>query len=301
MTDPQHAEGAEGARGPRQKRKRELDEIEERLLEAERRANVPREQRYLEELRQIAEQSITEEDRETVLTDLRVEQEEIRKRRLLGLEDDAEAGWDVDALKKQYESGGIRRQCFTGPLNFNFQLEDHGFEMDRLSVMPARRVPARTPEEEEQWTWHFSGNKGGVVLHHPSGELRCQGQWTQQLYLHCFIKKFTRPWAGWEGDRGVTDHDGDAQAYRQFFEQGIKRTFPAGVEELKACLDFVVGDDLSTLAEMPTKLKGSQTYLWRHKRLKGTIRLVTPSGEVGFQGTLRQQVALLDLIKKVVL
>lgn len=24
---------------------------------------------------------------------------------------------------------------------------------------------------------------------------------TQQLYLHCFIKKFTRPWAGWEGDR----------------------------------------------------------------------------------------------------
>jgi len=35
---PQEAEGAVGARGAGEKRKRELDEIEERLLEAERRA-----------------------------------------------------------------------------------------------------------------------------------------------------------------------------------------------------------------------------------------------------------------------
>eukprot|EP00667_Euglena_gracilis_P015092 EG_transcript_15670 len=284
------------------KRKRELDEIEEQLLESERQHNAPKEQQFMEELKQMAAQSITEEDRERVLIDLRVEQEEILRRKILGLEDDADAGWDVDALKKQFESGGIRRQFPDGPLNFNFQLQDNNLEVEKLTVTAARVALPTSPEEEEQWAWKFTNSRGGVVLHHPSGELRCQGQWTQQLVLHCLLKKFTKRWHGWQGDKGVTDHDGDAKAYKDFFENGsIRRRFPRGPRDLKACLDFVVGDDTSTLTELPTKAKGCQVHLWRHKKMKGAIKLTTPSGEIVFQGNLRQQVGFLDLLKKITL
>lgn len=38
------------------------------------------------------------------------------------------------------------------------------------------------------------------------------------------------------------------------------------------------GPDTSTLTELPTKAKGCQVHLWRHKKMKGAIKLTTPPG-----------------------
>lgn len=285
-----------------EKRKRELDTVEEQLLEEERLHHAPQHQSYVEELQKMAAQSITPEDKERALAEIKAEQEaeKQRKERIKqGLEDDDEVGWDVNVLREQFNSGGMRRQWEGGPLNLHNKLEDCNLAVERVSITVAKSADPADADEEEQWAWKLTNGRGGVVLHHPSGELRCQGQWTQQLFVRCFLKRFTTPWVSWRGQRGVTDHDADAVNYSQFFEKGgMRRSFLGTDEDLKQCLDWALGDDRSGVTEMPTKVKGCRSFLWRHKKVKGAVRLTTPTQELTFQGNLKQQIALLECMKR---
>ena len=98
--------------------------------------------------------------------------------------------------------------------------------------------------------------------------------------------------------QGPNEHDQDSLAYQQFFEHGgIKRVYFGSPDDLKADLDMAQGDADSSLVEMAAKAPGVQYWLWRNKRLKGAIKLTTPSGEVVCQGNFKQQVALYGLLK----
>ena len=70
-----------------------------------------------------------------------------------------------------------------------------------------------------------------------------------------------------------------------------------GMEDVKGPHSFHHVDtlDLSTLEQLPCG-NGGLRWLWKHKKLKGAVHFMLPSGELRLQGSKEQQLHLLGKI-----
>ena len=268
---------------------REVDVLEQELVAREDAIRNAQDTKRREELAQQAQANITVEDKKRALEEWKVEQDVERQK----AERDAKRHKAEDSFSAEGAQGRVHRHFSHGPFALYLKMNEYlDTYFDEFFVWPS------TDEEEERWVWQFLPSKGSVTLHHPSGQMVCEGGWIKEIWLQHWLKRWTEPWLGDIPLKPGLPPSEEAQAYEQYEElSGMRRIYGGTPLEFQDALDLKKGDERSTLQEQEAKAPGTMYWLWRHPKMKGAMYLTTPGGEVRVQGNFLQQAAFFILLK----